>query len=362
MNDSLPSDGDENPRISDAAAADSSPPSPPADDRTEPEPEPAASSDSAGVEEHDAEPVGESTELAGAIPNEPDQEEVGTREPEPATETPAAEMPESAPASPEEIQPDEATIEPMPSESEAKPKVRKPRKSKAAASGADGPDAAPASTDPNVSPGGETAGESGKKWYVVKVQSGREDSIKSAIERKVKIEGLEPYFGQIAIPVEEIVVKRQKKTTDKKTGEKVTKEEKVVKHQKKYPGYLFAEVEFNDRILFLFRDTSGVGDFVGAGLKREPTPMTDREVTQMLTGVVDKDAKKGSKGPMKVKLDIEKGDKVKIRDGAFANMEGEVKAISEAKEDAETPKVTVVVTIFGRPVEVELDYWHVDKV
>ena len=44
------------------------------------------------------------------------------------------------------------------------------------------------------------------------------------------------------------------------------------------------------------------------------------------------------------------------------NMEGEVKAISEAKEDAETPKVTVVVTIFGRPVEVELDYWHVDKV
>ena len=53
----------------------------------------------------------------------------------------------------------------------------------------------------------------------------------------------------------------------------------------------------------------------------------------MLTGVVDKDAKKGSKGPMKVKLDIEKGDKVKIRDGTFANMEGEVKAISEAKDE-----------------------------
>jgi transcriptional antiterminator NusG len=143
----------------------------------------------------------------------------------------------------------------------------------------------------------------------------------------------------------------------------VTQEKKVVKHQKKYPGYLFAEVEFNDRILFLFRDTSGVGDFVGAGLKREPTPMTDREVTQMLTGVVDPSAKgKGPKGPVKVKLDIEKGDKVKIRDGAFANMEGEIKAISEAKEEGETPKVTVVVTIFGRPVEVELDYWHVDKV
>jgi transcriptional antiterminator NusG len=137
----------------------------------------------------------------------------------------------------------------------------------------------------------------------------------------------------------------------------------VVKHQKKYPGYLFAEVEFNDRILYLFRETSGVGDFVGAGLKREPTPMTDREVTQMLTGVVDPSAKgKAPKGPVKVKLDIEKGDKVKIRDGPFANMEGEVKAISDAKETGETPKVTVEVTIFGRGVPVELDYWHVDKV
>jgi transcriptional antiterminator NusG len=361
-------DSDENANISDAtpSAADSSSiesqTPPPADDRTEPEsmPEFAAS---APVEEPDAEPVGETAGSVTATPDEPDQEE--PREPEPA----AAEIPqleESSPLSEEEAQKAESGVaESAPTEAEAKPKPRKPRKSKTAASGADGPGEAPASTDPNAAPapaGAEAPADSGKKWYVVKVQSGREDSIKSAIERKVKIEGLEQYFGQIAIPVEEIVVKKSVKVKDKKTGDKVTQEKKVVKHTKKYPGYLFAEVEFNDRILFLFRDTSGVGDFVGAGLKREPTPMTDREVTQMLTGVVDKDAKKGAKGPMKVKLDIEKGDKVKIRDGAFANMEGEVKAISEAKEDAETPKVTVVVTIFGRPVEVELDYWHVDKV
>ena len=53
------------------------------------------------------------------------------------------------------------------------------------------------------------------------------------------------------------------KVKDKKTGEKVTQEKKVVKEKKKFPGYLFAEVEFNDRILYLFRETSGVGDFVG---------------------------------------------------------------------------------------------------
>ena len=63
-----------------------------------------------------------------------------------------------------------------------------------------------------------------------------------------------------------------------------------------------------------------------------------------------------------VKLDFEKGDKVRIREGAFANYEGEVKQIIDSKEAGETPKVTVEVLIFGRPVPVELDYWQVDKI
>jgi transcriptional antiterminator NusG len=194
------------------------------------------------------------------------------------------------------------------------------------------------------------------------VASGREESIKSAIERKIKIEGLEPYFGQIVIPYEELVLKKTVKVKDKKTGEMVTQEKKTIKKQKKFPGYLFAELEINDRILYLFRETSGVGDFVGArGARRVPTPMTEREVQQILTGVVlPGDRKK--LGPRQiVKLDFEKGDKVRIREGAFANMEGEVKAITEVKEEGDTPKVTVQVTVFGRPVDVTLDYWQVDK-
>jgi transcriptional antiterminator NusG len=194
------------------------------------------------------------------------------------------------------------------------------------------------------------------------VQSGREESIRAAIERKVKIEGLEEYFGQIAIPVEQVT--QVKKVTEKKNGEKVTKEKRVVKDQKKFPGYLFAEVEFNDRILYLFRETSGVGDFVGAaGPTKPPPPMSDREVQAMLNNLPDPDGgKKGGKGgKIKVKIEIEKGDKVRIREGAFSGMEGEVKGLSEPKDD-ETPKVTVEVSIFGRPVPVELDYWQVDKV
>src|SRR5262249_15517408 len=134
---------------------------------------------------------------------------------------------------------------------------------------------------------------------------------------------------------------------------------------------LFAEVEFNDEILYVFRETSGVGDFVGVNAKKTqggfarqpPPPMTDAEVQSMLTGIPDPTKGKGKgRGKVVVKLDVEKGDKVRIRNGAFANNEGEVKAITEPKDPTDTPKVTVVVTLWGRPVEVELDYWEVDKV
>jgi transcriptional antiterminator NusG len=89
--------------------------------------------------------------------------------------------------------------------------------------------------------------------------------------------------------------------------------------------------------------------------------MTDREVQSMLTGVVSKEDRAGAKRPVKVKLDYEKGDKVKVKDGAFAGSEAEVKEIIMPKDPTDTPKVKVVVTIWGRPVEMEMDYWHVDN-
>lgn len=218
------------------------------------------------------------------------------------------------------------------------------------------PDAEPAADAPPAEP------ESKKKWYVIKVQSGREESIKAAIERKVKIEGIEEYFGQVLIPYEEFVEKKsvRAKVKNKKTGEveTVTQEKNVVKKRKKFHGYIFAEVEFNDKILYLFRETSGVGDFVGGGgVLKPPTPMPEIEVRKMKgeTTAGDKPLKK------LVKLDFEKGDRVRVKDGAFSGSEAEVKLITMPKDPTDTPKVTVVVTIWGRPVEMEMDYWHVEK-
>ena len=139
---------------------------------------------------------------------------------------------------------------------------------------------------------------------------------------------------------------------------------------KKFPGYLFCEVEFNEHVLYLFRETSGVGDFVGGtgtGPNKLPQPMSDREVQRMLadqdevTGGDKKEAtaaEETAKG--RIKLDYDVGDTVKVREGMFANMEGPVKDIAD--RDSQTPKVKVVLTIWGRPVEVDLDYWQVDRV
>lgn len=338
-----------------------------------------------GPEEHAAltahaeEPAAPTPTAEAAAPEpEPQPEPVHTHaeghpapEPEPTPE-PVAEAP--APVEPEpvaEAAPEQpATAEPeTPAEPAPAKKPRKPRATKAKAAVADEA-AAPAAEAPATAEGeaapaadgeaapAEPAPDSKKKWYVVKVQSGREESIKAAVERKVKIEGLEEFFGQIAIPTEQVTEVKKVKVTDKKTGDKVTQEKRVVKHRKKFAGYIFAEVEFNDRILYLFRETSGVGDFVGATTTRAPAPMTEREVQAMLHGIVHKDAKKP--GKTVVKLDYDKGDKVRIREGAFSNMEGEVKSIPADMN--ENSKVTVVVSIFGRPVDVEVDHWHVDKV
>jgi transcriptional antiterminator NusG len=253
-------------------------------------------------------------------------------EPEPApvqAETEAV-TPE-APAAAEEETPPAAEPEPEP-EAEAEPEEAEEEEEKPARRKVAVPAAAAAA--PSAEP-------TGKRWYVVKVQSGREESIKEAIERRVKIEGLEEFVGQIIIPVEKVQEMRR--------GKRVTRTRKL------YPGYLMCEVEYNDRILYLFRETSGVGDFVGGSVNRAPPPMSDREVEAMLgkqLGLEGADARVVASKPK-----YDRGDKVKVKDGTFAGMEGEVKELIEARN-----LVRVELTIFGRPVPVELEYWQVEPV
>ncbi|MCS7166784.1 MAG: transcription termination/antitermination protein NusG [Gemmatales bacterium] len=185
----------------------------------------------------------------------------------------------------------------------------------------------------------QSAAGSGKKWYAIKVTAGQEDNIKKTIERRVKMEGLDKFFGQIIIPMERV--------TEMVKGKRVTRKVKL------YPGYIFAELEFNDKLHSLVRTTPGVIDFVGAGPQRPPQPLAEHEV-QQIQGLSSETA---DQRPPTTRIRFSRGDRVKIREGSFAGMEGEVSEILEQKG-----KVQVMLKIFGRDVPVEVESWQLEAV
>ncbi len=172
-------------------------------------------------------------------------------------------------------------------------------------------------------------------WYVLKVQTNRENSIRKSLERRIAREGLGDYFGQIIIPTERIV--------ETKGGKKKVREQKL------YPGYVMIQMVLNDETWYLVRDTSGVGDFTGAAGK--PHPMDEVEVERMLGLEQQKEEE-----PTKVKIEFRPGDVVKITTGPFETFEGEIDSIDEA-----TGKISVLIEIFGRPTPVELEYHEVER-
>jgi transcriptional antiterminator NusG len=193
------------------------------------------------------------------------------------------------------------------------------------------PEAAPAPPNDDDEPAPELV------WYVLKVQSSREDTIRDALQKRVKIQGLQRYFGQIVVPTEKMTEIRNNK--------------KRIVERKTYPGYIMVQMELNEKTWFVVRETPGVGDFVGA--HGTPTKMTDAEVNQMLH---QEEEKTTAEAP-KVRIDVERGDRVKIKDGPFENFEGTVEEVIEGRG-----LVKVMLIIFNRPTPVDLEYWQVERI
>lgn len=182
----------------------------------------------------------------------------------------------------------------------------------------------------------ETPADGERHWYVLKVQSNRERTIRDSLLRRIRQEGLEEFFGEIMIPTEKVV--------ETKSGKKRISENKL------YPGYLMVQMVLNDETWYLVRTTSGVGDFTGSAGK--PIPMQEHEIQRML----GREQEKKDEGPLKVKVDFQTGDHVKIKEGAFESFEGTIEAIDDANG-----KITVLIQIFGRPTPVDLEYWQVER-
>ena len=175
----------------------------------------------------------------------------------------------------------------------------------------------------------------GLKWYVVHTYSGFEYKVKKNLEERIKILGHEEYFGKIIVPTEQIIELRK--------GEKKTSSRKF------YPGYILVEMELNEETWHTVRNTAKVTGFVGGEVK--PTAISDDEAQRIMRQIEE-----GISSP-KSKYHFEEGDEVCVIDGPFSNFQG---VVEEVKPDKE--KLRVLITIFGRPTPIELDFLQINKI
>ena len=180
------------------------------------------------------------------------------------------------------------------------------------------------------------------EWYILKVQVNRETSIRDALLRRIKMEGLEEYFEEVIVPTEDIV-------EFTRSGKR-----KVVK-RKLYPGYIMVKMMLQDDSWFLVRETPGIGDFTGTFGK--PTPMPAHEVERILSVAQPEEDSKGEEPQLKTAIPFKAGDRVRVKDGNFQNFEGEVDGIDEANG-----RVTLIINIFGRSTPVELEHWQIEEI
>jgi transcriptional antiterminator NusG len=173
------------------------------------------------------------------------------------------------------------------------------------------------------------------KWYIVQTYSGFENRVEATLEERIKKSGQEEFFGQILIPTEQVI--------ELKKGKKKTSSRKF------FPGYILVQMVLNDKTWHTVKNTAKVIGFVGG--EYNPVSVPAEEANQIIHQMEE-----GVSRP-KQKHRFEEGDEVAVIDGPFINFRG---VVDEVKPDKE--KVRVLITIFGRPTPVELDFIQVNTV
>lgn len=186
----------------------------------------------------------------------------------------------------------------------------------------------------NVNSGETNVKNPALKWYIVNTQTSCEQMAKASIEERVRSLNLEDKFGQILIPSESVV--------------ELVKGKKATRSRKFFPGYIFVQMVMEDTTWHLVKNASKVTGFVGGKIKPPEVPEDEvmRVTRQMEMGA--------EKVAPKVKFSV--GESVTVIDGPFSGFNGAVEEINQEKG-----KVKVLVSIFGRPTPVELDFVQVEK-
>lgn len=175
-----------------------------------------------------------------------------------------------------------------------------------------------------------------KKWYALRVYSGKEARVKAHIENEVQLQNIEEKVGHIVIPSENII--------EMKDGKK------RVKNKTFFPGYMIIELLLDAQTKHVIVNAPGVVSFVGP--RNEPVPLRESEVRTIL-GKIERSRETEVKGKISVPYKV--GDPIRVTDGPFNDFTGFVEEINEEKN-----KVKVNISIFGRPTPVELDFLQVE--
>ena len=173
-----------------------------------------------------------------------------------------------------------------------------------------------------------------KKWYVVTTYSTYENKVKVALQERIRQHHMEEKFGEILIPSETV-------TAVGKDGKSRARAKTT------FPGYIFVEMEMGEEAWHVVKDTPKVTGFVG---NQRPQEVKLPQVEDLRKGITE-----GAVKP-KPRQQFQEGDEVRVVVGAFANFSGTVQEIRPDKQ-----KLKVMVSIFGRPTPVELDFGHVEK-
>jgi transcriptional antiterminator NusG len=175
------------------------------------------------------------------------------------------------------------------------------------------------------------------RWYVIKAMSGREDRCLEVLANRVKMSPKAAQMGELLIPVERV--------TELKRGRKVTSRRKL------YPGYIYGEFEMDDALRELVTSVDGITGFLGD--RNHPVPLSSEEADRILAiaRAVDTDEQRAAI----VQVPYSLGDKVKVREGTFAGMEGLIEEINPSKGI-----LKVSITVFGRQTPIELEVWQVE--
>ncbi|MBI4537195.1 MAG: transcription termination/antitermination factor NusG [candidate division NC10 bacterium] len=173
------------------------------------------------------------------------------------------------------------------------------------------------------------------KWYVIHTYSGFENKVKQSIEQRVAAMGLAQVVSQVLIPTETVVELRKGKRREAS--------------QKFFPGYVLVRMEMSDDLWYMIKNTPKVTGFVGPGVR--PTPIPEEQVQVILQQV-----ETGAERP-KHRVLFSRGESVRVIEGPFSNFTGVVDEVKPEKG-----RLKVMVSIFGRPTPVDLEFLQVERV